>query len=61
MKEKYYILEKHYGNHSKVAKALGMSARNYRNIRNEHHPPSQVIKNLIDEMVKTILNKPSIR
>ena len=61
MKEKYYILEKHFGNHSQAARFIGMSPRNYRNIRSGKHRPSQVVQNLIENIVESILDNPSLK
>lgn len=41
------ILKEKYGNHSQVAKVLGITVRHYRRIRNDHLRPSKPLKKLI--------------
>ena len=45
----YHIetLKSKYGNHSRVAKILGITVRHYRRIRNDHLRPSKPLSKLI--------------
>jgi len=59
--EKYHaILRKHYGNHSLAAEAIGISARQYRRIRNGKKPPPRYIENLIKFIAANIKLKRGI-
>lgn len=52
MEREFKILEKRYDNHSNVAKALGISVRHYRKIRNGQQEISEPLKKLIEMLVE---------
>ena len=53
MKRDIEYLRKHYGNHSKVARELGVTPEHYRRLRNQSGG-SQILKNLIVLKVKEL-------
>ena len=54
MEKEIEILKEHYGNHSSVAKALGITPRYYRVLRNGVLKPGNSLRKLIREMVRII-------
>jgi len=56
MENSFIILARFFGNHTIVAKKLGITARYYREIRSGRIKPSQPLKKLIYEISKQIKN-----
>ncbi len=52
--DNYELLEKHFGNHTKVAQRLRITPRHYRRIRNGQLKPSKPLASLIQFIVKDI-------
>jgi len=55
--DNYDLLEKHFGNHTKVAQRLRITPRHYRRIRNGQLKPSKTLNALIQFIVKDIKAK----
>lgn len=53
MNTSFEILKEHYGNHTRVAEALGITARQYRAIRNQGRGSEPVLR-LIRELVRNL-------
>jgi hypothetical protein len=57
MKKYHKILLEYYGNHSAVAKVLGITAVHYRRIRNGHHKGSDALNKLIILKAGSVIGK----
>jgi len=54
MKKYFKILERHFGNHSRVADELGITPIHYRRVRNGHHNGSETLKRLVKMLAEKV-------
>lgn len=53
METSFEFLKQHYGNHTRVAQELGITARQYRAIRNQGRKSEPILR-LIRELVRNL-------